>query len=112
MTKDIIFRKALTADLPEIWEILQQAIQRRKKDGSNQWQDGYPNPEVIQNDLDKGHGFVLIDRNTIIGYTAILINDEPEYEKLKVNGLPMRTLSFFIVSLYRKISLEKDMQKK
>jgi hypothetical protein len=23
-------------------------IARRKADGSNQWQDGYPNPEVIQ----------------------------------------------------------------
>jgi hypothetical protein len=28
-------------------DILQQAIARRKADGSNQWQDGYPNPEVI-----------------------------------------------------------------
>ncbi len=31
-----------------IWEILQDAILRRKKDGSNQWQDGYPNPESVQ----------------------------------------------------------------
>jgi hypothetical protein len=31
----------------QIWIILQQAIARRKADGSNQWQDGYPNPEVI-----------------------------------------------------------------
>ena len=49
--------------------IIQQAIQRRKEEGSNQWQDGYPNPEVIQNDLDNGHGFVLTDGNTVIGYT-------------------------------------------
>ncbi|MES2853021.1 MAG: GNAT family N-acetyltransferase [Bacteroidota bacterium] len=66
-----------------MWEILQQAIQRRKEDGSNQWQDGYPNPEVIQKDIEKGKGFVLVDGETIIGYSAVLINDEPAYEKIE-----------------------------
>ena len=83
MTADIKFRKAIDADLPQIWEILQQAIQRRKEEGSNQWQDGYPNPEVIQNDLNNGYGFVLAEGDIIIGYTAILINDEPEYDKIE-----------------------------
>ena len=76
------FRKARTSEIPAIWDILQQAILRRKKDGSEQWQDGYPNPEVIQKDIDKEAGFVLTEGETIIGYTAILINDEPEYAKI------------------------------
>ena len=77
------FRKATTSEIPQIWIILQQAIARRKKDGSNQWQDGYPNPEVIKNDIDKNAGFVLTEGDTIIGYTALLINDEPAYEKIE-----------------------------
>jgi hypothetical protein len=36
---------------------LQQAIARRKEDGSNQWQDGYQS-DGIQNDIDKNAGFV------------------------------------------------------
>jgi GNAT superfamily N-acetyltransferase len=76
------FRKATIPEIPQIWDILQQAIARRKEDGSNQWQDGYPNPEVIKNDIDKNAGFVLTEGETIIGYTALLINDEPEYEKI------------------------------
>lgn len=76
------FRKAQLSEIPSIWTILQQAIQRRKEDGSNQWQDGYPNPEIIQNDIEKEHGYVLVDNETIVGYCAILINDEPEYEKI------------------------------
>jgi len=55
------FRKAELSEIASIWEILQQAIQRRKEDGSQQWQDGYPNPEVIQKDIEKGEGFVLAD---------------------------------------------------
>ena len=75
-------RKATTSEIPAIWDILQQAIIRRREDGSDQWQDGYPNPEVIQKDIEKGAGFVLTEGETIIGYTAIMINDEPEYAKI------------------------------
>lgn len=81
------FRKAELSDISPIWEILQQAIQRRKEDGSNQWQDGYPNPEVVQKDIEKGEGFVLADGETIIGYSAVLINDEPVYAKIEGNWL-------------------------
>jgi len=73
------FRKATPSDKNAIWGILQQAIIRRKEDGSNQWQDGYPNPDVVQNDIEKGQGFVLVDGETIIGYSAVIINDEPAY---------------------------------
>lgn len=81
------FRTATHADIAPIWEILQNAIQRRKADGSNQWQDGYPNVAVIQNDVDAGAGFVLTEGDKVVGYTAILINDEPEYAKIQGNWL-------------------------
>lgn len=77
------FRKAEIAEIPQIWDILQSAIRRRKEDGSDQWQDGYPNPEVVKNDIGKNAGFVLTDGETIVGYSAILINDEPEYAKIE-----------------------------
>ncbi|PKB15856.1 GNAT family N-acetyltransferase [Flavobacterium sp. 5] len=76
------FRKATTSEIPAIWNILQQAIARRKEDGSDQWQDGYPNPEVVKKDVDAGQGFVLTEGENIIGYTAVLVNDEPEYAKI------------------------------
>lgn len=77
------FKKAVAAQIPEIWIILQQAIARRKADGSQQWQDGYPNETVILNDIHKGAGYILVDGEIIIGYTAILINDEPEYQNIQ-----------------------------
>lgn len=80
---NIQFRKTTQQDIPQIWEILQKAIQRRKEDGSNQWQDGYPNPEVIKNDMEKEAGFVLIDDEKVIGYCAVFINDEPAYADIE-----------------------------
>lgn len=81
---DYQFRKATTSDISAIWNILQKAIARRKADGSKQWQDGYPNPEVLTKDIEKEIGFVLADNETIVGYVAVLINDEPAYAD--ING--------------------------
>lgn len=81
------FRKATALEIPQIWEIIQQAIVRRKNDGSQQWQDGYPNETVIEQDVAKGIGYVLTYDETIVGYIAILINDEPAYNDLKGNWL-------------------------
>lgn len=77
------FRKAVAAEIPQIWDILQQAILRRKADGSQQWQDGYPNPQVVQKDIEKGAGFVLTQGETILGYSAVIINDEPQYANIE-----------------------------
>jgi hypothetical protein len=77
------FRRATPSEIPAVWDILQQEIARRKQDGSEQWQDGYPNLQSIQNDVAKGQGFVLTEGETIIGYSAVIINDEPEYTKIK-----------------------------
>ena len=73
-------RKAVLADKKEIWKIIQQAIDRRKRDGSNQWQDGYPNPETIENDMANNNGYVLEGRTDIIGYAAVISEIEPAYE--------------------------------
>lgn len=84
---DYNFKKADVKDIPEIWAILQNAILRRKNDGSTQWQDGYPNPEVIKKDIENGFGYVLTEPKNTIGYCAILINDEPEYLNIEGNWL-------------------------
>lgn len=81
------FRIALQNDAAEIWQILSQAIERRKDDGSLQWQDGYPNPEVIQKDILGVHGYVLTYNEIVIAYVAVYLNDEPEYAKIQGNWL-------------------------
>lgn len=88
------FRKAIPNDIPQIWDILCHAIIRRKADGSKQWQDGYPNPEVVRNDIYHETGYVLTAGDTIIGYCALLINQEPAYAKIDGKWL---TNSDFIV---------------
>ncbi|MBS0030859.1 GNAT family N-acetyltransferase [Chitinophaga sp. 22321] len=77
------FRKAKEQDATQIWSILEKAIARRKADGSEQWQNGYPNPEIVESDINKGYGYILADGETMIGYCAVMINDEPAYADIK-----------------------------
>lgn len=81
--QNVNFRKATSEDSDKIWQILQQAILRRKNDGSKQWQDGYPNPETVQTDIEKGIGYVLTENNEVVAYSAIIFNDEPAYDAIE-----------------------------
>jgi GNAT superfamily N-acetyltransferase len=92
---DYHFRKAQMSEASQIWEILQQAILRRKEDGSTQWQDGYPNLQVVHNDIEKDQAFVLVEEKTIVGYSAVIINYEPAYDKIE--GKWLTTDDFVVI---------------
>lgn len=75
----IRFRKALSDEALLVWEIIQQAIRRRKEDGSTQWQSGYPNLKTVENDIEKGYCYLLTSDEKIIASAALIFNDEPSY---------------------------------
>ncbi|WP_374331209.1 hypothetical protein [Soonwooa sp.] len=71
------FRKATYRDVDEIRDILQFAIQSRKNDGSEQWQNGYPNQDSIAEDLETGSAYVIEDEHGILAYGAAIFDVEP-----------------------------------
>lgn len=79
----MILRKAILSEQPIIWKILQQAIQQRKEEGSNQWQNGYPNEQTILDDINNNSAYVLIENNVIIAYTSIFFGIEPAYTEIE-----------------------------
>jgi GNAT superfamily N-acetyltransferase len=82
MNSEIRLRKADAADRDIIWNIIQQAIERRRIDGSTQWQDGYPNLGTVESDIEKGFGYVMTVDGEIAVYTALILNDEPAYSTI------------------------------
>jgi GNAT superfamily N-acetyltransferase len=97
------FRKATLNETPQIWEILKDAIARRKRDGSDQWQNGYPNVISIEMDIAEDTAYVLVDDDTIMGYCAVLVNDEPEYANIKGKWL---TKGNFVV--YHRVAISEN----
>lgn len=82
-TEQLQLRKADITEVPVIWEIIQDAIEQRRQEGSSQWQDGYPNELSITNDINKGYGYVLTENGTILCYAAIIFDKEPAYEDIE-----------------------------
>lgn len=76
-------RKADSQDRDKIWNILQQAIERRRQDGSTQWQQGYPNLGTVESDIEKGFGYVMTVDGEIAVYAALILNDEPAYSTIE-----------------------------
>lgn len=75
-------RAANSSEITPIWEILQQAIEQRRLDGSEQWQNGYPNQQTVHDDIANGYGYVIADNNIIIAYAAIIFGIEPAYNDI------------------------------
>ncbi|MDR2283707.1 MAG: GNAT family N-acetyltransferase [Sphingobacterium sp.] len=91
MLSDINFRQATALDVDAVWGVLGEAIMKRRNDGSDQWQDGYPNREVVVEDIEKGYGFVA-ERigGGIVAYIAVIGAVEPAYEALTGKWLTER----------------------
>ncbi len=84
MTNETLnLRKATLEDAGRIWQIIQQAQERMRLRGSNQWQDGYPNPQVIERDIEHGYGYVLYNDTGVIAYASVIFDGEPAYDKLE-----------------------------
>lgn len=83
MISEIKFRKATQDDPDKIWKILQQAIERQRLDSSQQWQNGYPNPETVNSDIEKQIGYVLVENDNVVAYSAVILNDEPAYGNIE-----------------------------
>lgn len=82
-TEQLVLRKAVLSEIPAIWEILQDAIEQRRLDGSTQWQDGYPNELSIKSDIENGYGYVFTEDESILAYAAIIFDKEPAYENIE-----------------------------
>jgi hypothetical protein len=53
------------------------------------------NLQVVNNDIEKDQGYAFSCRDTIIGYTAVIINDyEPAYE---IEGKWLTTDDFVVI---------------
>lgn len=75
----IYMRQAVQADIPAIMTIIEGAIEQLKQAGSPQWQDGYPNADVLAQDLVNESLHVLIVDGKIAGTVSLVVGVEPTY---------------------------------
>lgn len=76
------FRKTNHKDIENVMEIIKQSQQYFKEQGIDQWQNGYPNPQVIKNDIDNNNSYVLLKDRKILATTAISFDGEETYNEI------------------------------
>lgn len=69
-------------DIDRIMDIIKQAQIYFKNNNINQWQDNYPNFEVIKRDIENDESYILEDKNIIVGTAAISFSKEKNYNKI------------------------------
>ena len=76
------FRKSIKTDLLHIMKIIQQAQAYFKEQNIDQWQNNYPNEEVILSDMEKGNSYVMMKDGHIVGTTVISFEKEKTYDQI------------------------------
>lgn len=75
--------RAKIGDLDSIWQIILYAKESRKRDGSTQWQNGYPFRETILEDIKQGNAYVMRNEEGIQVYVAVIFGKEQAYENIE-----------------------------
>ncbi len=79
---NFIFRKSEEKDIDKIVEILEKAKIEIKKLGINQWQNGYPNRDVILSDIKNGNSYIIEDEEKIVATAALIFEKESPYSNI------------------------------
>lgn len=77
-----LFRKTLPADLEEIMRIVNDAKAYMKRNGIDQWQDGYPCEQDYINDIEKGIAYVVEQDGEVVALSAVSFEHEADYDEI------------------------------
>lgn len=75
-------RKAIPADADSIMHIFRQAQARLHTQGVNQWQNGYPNPEIVDRDIASGNSLVCVTKSLICAAFVLSFDYEDTYDNI------------------------------
>jgi len=90
------FRLSQLKDIQNILAIIEEAKIFLKEQGVNQWQNGYPNEEVIVEDIKNSCSYVLEEDGKVVGTTVIGFCGETTYENI-YGGVWLSNDSFAVI---------------
>ena len=73
------FRKSTFADIDAMMSIVNDAKNLLKSQNIDQWQSGYPNRPLLEQDVKNGIGYVLCENDKILGFCALTFGADESY---------------------------------
>lgn len=106
--QQLLSRKAIAADESAAWSIISRQQELMRRQGRNQWQQGYPNPEVIAADVQQKIGRVLVLDGRVVGYCALIYAGEPCYDNIDGAWLTSSDSAHCRYSVVHRIGIDPD----
>ncbi len=79
----MVFVRTLPEELEPVLSVIKDARARIGGLGIDQWQDGYPNREILSEDIRRGCSYVAKDDDgSLCGTCAIIEDGEPLYDRI------------------------------
>lgn len=75
-----MIRKTQSKDIEKLMPIFSAAKERLRQRGVDQWQDGYPDRDIIAADVENGESYILTDEKDIGATAVISFRGEPTYD--------------------------------
>lgn len=69
-------RMAYPNEIQRIMEIIQDAKESLEQRKVDQWQDGYPNEDIIFEDILESRGYVAVEDQEVVAYAAVYKGNE------------------------------------
>ena len=82
MTESLMIRPAVREDLPELMALFSEARATIAALGIDQWQNGYPNEEIVSEDIDDQRSYAARKDNALCG-SFVLMEREPLYDRIE-----------------------------
>ena len=84
--KNLRFRKGSEADLERIMELVADAQGWFRRQGIDQWQDGYPKREIISSDIVGSVNYIVEINGVVVATAVISFEGEPTYSEINGRG--------------------------
>ena len=77
------FRIADHGDFDGIWAVLMDGKAALGRLGIDQWQGAYPTQQIVRDDIEAGHSYVLEEDGVVVATTVIGFTGEPVYDAIE-----------------------------
>lgn len=102
-------RRSTSDDIPNIISIIDDAKEYLASQKIDQWQNGYPNSEQIEEDIKNGESYVVLnDENRAMATSMFTTNSEPTYKVIDGNWIINETKKYGVI---HRMAIKKEFRK-
>ena len=100
-------RLAFPNEVAAVMKVIEDARKTLAKSGSDQWQNGYPNADIIIDDIILGQAYVALEEGEVLAYAAVTKSPEAAYEAIYDGNWEGKEAEYLV---FHRIAVASDVQ--